>query len=42
MAQLTPAIIMLAVVILIFRYKLGARKWEIISCVGLAAGLVAL
>jgi hypothetical protein len=42
MAQLTPAIIMLAVVILIFRYKLGARKSEIFSCVAVAAALVAL
>jgi hypothetical protein len=42
MAQLTPAIIMLAVVILIFRYKLGAGKWEIVSCVALAVALVAL
>ena len=42
MAQLTPAIIMLAVVILILRYKLGAGKLEIFSCVALAVALVAL
>jgi hypothetical protein len=42
MAQLTPALMMLAVVVLTFRYKLGAGNSEIFSCLALAAALVVL